>query len=234
MNTENSQSGSAIAANLSSPFPEEMEKTIVKGGASLIYLPISEVINRLNKVIGVDSWSFEIVSVARDVVDADEVIAHINLSVLFPDGKLVTKHGIGGQSVKRAKSSGKPIDLGNDFKGAVSDALKKAAQTLGIGLYLARSADAMDVEMMMDAEIVSNNAPVKVIDEEVSLKWDSFVGIAKALSAEKREELNSYWDKESKGGPKPRKETVTVDELNGLIAEATRLSFGGEFVSDAK
>jgi len=92
----------------------------------------------------------------------------------------------------------------------------------------------MDAEMMIDAEIVSSSQPVKVVDEEVSLKWDAFVGIAKALSAENREELNSYWDKESKGGPKPRKETVTVDELNGLVAEATRLSFGGEFVSDAK
>lgn len=234
MNIENSQSGSAISLNLSSPFPEEMEKTIVKGGVSLIYLPISEVINRLNKVIGVDSWSFEIVSVARDVVDTDEIVAHVNLSVLFPDGRTVTKHGIGGQSVKRAKASGKPIDLGNDFKGAVSDALKKAAQTLGIGLYLARSADAMDAEMMIDAEIVSINAPVRIIDEQVGLRWDSFVGIAKALSADKKEALNSYWDKESKGGPKPRKETVTIDELDGLIAEATRLSFGGEFVADAK
>ncbi len=229
MSAENNQS--QIFANLSSPFSEEMEKTIVKGGVSLVYLPISEVINRLNKVLGVDSWSFEIVSVARDLVDVDEIVAHVNLSASFPDGKIVTKHGIGGQSVKRSKSNGKPVDLGNDFKGAVSDALKKAAQTLGVGLYLARSADAIDAEIMMDAEIVQIGISAK-IDEQVALRWDSFVGIAKGLSPEKREALNSYWDKESNGGPKPRKETVTVTELDGLIAEATRLSFGGEFVPD--
>ena len=38
---------------LTEPFPQEMEKKLNKGGTSLTYIPVSEVINRLNKIIGV-------------------------------------------------------------------------------------------------------------------------------------------------------------------------------------
>ena len=221
---------------LAEPFPVEMEKTLVKSGMSLVYLPVSEVINRLNKVLGPESWSFTVISIERDQYDNDEIIAHINLSIDFGDGKIVNKHGIGGQSVKRAKSTGKPIDLGNDFKGAVSDALKKAAQQLGVGLYLARSADAMDIEDAMDADLVNKSTITaqQNISPEVSKKWENFMSIVKSLSSEKKSELNAYWDKASSGQPKPRKETITPDALDGLIAEATRLSFGGGTIIDGE
>ena len=223
-------------AALAEPFPVEMEKTLVKSGMSLVYLPVSEVINRLNKVLGPESWSFTVISIERDQYDNDEIIAHINLSIDFGDGKIVNKHGIGGQSVKRAKSTGKPIDLGNDFKGAVSDALKKAAQQLGVGLYLARSADAMDIEDAMDADLVNKStiAAQQNISPEVSQKWENFMSIVKSLSSEKKSELNAYWDKASSGQPKPRKETITPDALDGLITEATRLSFGGGTIIDGE
>lgn len=221
---------------LAEPFPVEMEKTLVKSGMSLVYLPVSEVINRLNKVLGPESWSFTVISIERDQYDNDEIIAHINLSIDFGDGKIVNKHGIGGKSVKRAKSTGKPIDLGNDFKGAVSDALKKAAQQLGVGLYLARSADAMDIEDAMDADLVNKSTITaqQNISPEVSQKWENFMSIVKSLSSEKKSELNAYWDKASSGQPKPRKETITPDALDGLIAEATRLSFGGGTIIDGE
>ena len=221
---------------LAEPFPVEMEKTLVKSGMSLVYLPVSEVINRLNKVLGPESWYFTVISIERDQYDNDEIIAHINLSIDFGDGKIVNKHGIGGQSVKRAKSTGKPIDLGNDFKGAVSDALKKAAQQLGVGLYLARSADAMDIEDAMDADLVNKStiAAQQNISPEVSQKWENFMSIVKSLSSEKKSELNAYWDKASSGQPKPRKETITPDALDGLITEATRLSFGGGTIIDGE
>ena len=223
-------------AALAEPFPVEMEKVLVKSGISLVYLPISEVINRLNKVLGPESWSFDVNSVSRDQYDNDEIIAHVTLSIDFGDGKMVSKDGIGGQSVKRAKSTGKPVDLGNDFKGAVSDALKKAAQQLGVGLYLARSADAMDIEDAMDADLVNKStiAAQQNISPEVSQKWENFMSIVKSLSSEKKSELNAYWDKASSGQPKPRKETITPDALDGLITEATRLSFGGGTIIDGE
>lgn len=119
-----SSTAQEIAKALSEPFPEEMERTRIKSGVQLVYLPISEVINRLNRALGVNNWSFEILSVKRDEIDTDEIIAHVSL-VASIDGLTVIKHGFGGQSVKRQKKDNKPLDLGNDFKGAVSDALKR-------------------------------------------------------------------------------------------------------------
>jgi hypothetical protein len=212
---------SEIYKQLAEPFPIEMEKTLVKSGVSLIYLPISEVIARLNKVLGVNAWSFEIVSVKRDEIDADEIIAHVNLIATIGESTII-KHGIGGQSVKRMKKDNKPVDLGNDFKGAVSDALKKAAQQLGIGLYLARSSDALDAE-----DAINAGAHIEEPVSENEEQWNSFVEITKGLTKEQKDELNTFWSEYSNGRPKPTKSTATKADLDALIVEGLRLQFGG-------
>lgn len=224
------QNSNDIARLLAEPFPEEMERTLIKSGVELIYLPISEVINRLNKVLGMSNWSFEIISVARDLIDTDEIIAHVSLTATI-DGCTITKHGFGGQSVKRQRKDNKPVDLGNDFKGAVSDALKKAAQLLGVGLYLARSSDAMDAEdaigaSMPHVEPSPNIEPSSELDEE----WNNFVGVTKTLNKEQKESLNDFWAQYSSGKPKPTRTTVTEEEIKALIVEAMRLSFGATII----
>lgn len=206
---------------LSEAFPAEMEKRLNKGGANLIYIPVSEVVNRMNKVIGVENWSFTVTSwqqLGTSIVAHVSVIATIN-------GVAVTRDGVGGQKIKLNKQ-GEPVDIGDEVKGAVSDALKKAVQTLGVGLYLARSEDAIEIEQVMDSEMEAEAR----VTPEVLTKWDNFTGITKGLSPENREKLNEYWSTYSNGQPKPKRETVTEDALDKLIAEATRLSFGGDYV----
>ena len=139
-----------MLTQLSEPFPPEVEKQLKKGGTSLTYIPISEVITRLNKVLGVDMWSYQIVMCERDALDPDYIVAHVRLSATFvPTDKapniVVTKDGIGGQKIKRTRN-GDILDLGDEMKGAVSDALKKAAQHFGVGLYLARSEESKHLE----------------------------------------------------------------------------------------
>jgi hypothetical protein len=135
---------------LSEPFDPSVEKQLKKGGASLTYIPVSEVITRLNRVLGVDMWSYEILSCVRDSLDPDYIVAHVRLTATFvptndAPALTVTKDGIGGQKIKRTKN-GDIVDLGDEMKGAVSDALKKAAQHFGVGLYLARSEESMNLE----------------------------------------------------------------------------------------
>ena len=127
-----------IMQALAAPFPREVEKTLVKSGVSLTYIPVSEIITRLNEVLGIDLWSLNIIRCERDVIDPDYIVAHARLT-WHPshDLPMVIRDGIGGQKIKRSKT-GEIIDLGDEMKGAVSDALKKAAQSMGIGLYLAR------------------------------------------------------------------------------------------------
>jgi hypothetical protein len=222
---------SNVYQQLTEQFPVEMERNLNKGGTNLTYIPVSEVINRLNKVLGVDKWSFTIIRCERDASDPDFVVAHVRIEwdgIANDWAKPVVRDGFGGQKIKRTKAGG-IVDLGDEFKGAISDALKKAAQTLGVALYLARSEEAIEVESFMDAEVKVAEA-IAQVPAEVSAKWDQFAGIAKNLSEEKRKALNEYWNTYSGGQPKPKKETVTEDALDKLIIEATRLAFDGEII----
>lgn len=208
----------SVYQQLSEPFPPEMEKTLVKSGVALTYIPVSEVINRLNKVLGVDKWDFYVSSCERDLHDPDFITARVRLCWnIDGNNDAVYKEAIGGQKIKRNKK-GEIVDLGNDFKGAVSDALKKAAQMMGVGLYLARSDEAMDVEEAMDAIQPQ-------IDPEVEKMWDRFVGIVKKFDDSKKAKLNEFWEKAGNGKPKPTKSTANAEDLQILISKAVELSF---------
>jgi recombination DNA repair RAD52 pathway protein len=203
---------------LTEPFPQEMERSLNKGGANLVYIPISEVINRLNKVLGVDKWSY---SVNNWQQLGNAIVAHVTVTASI-DGNTVSRDGVGGQKIKMTKQ-GEPLDIGDEVKGAVSDALKKAVQTLGIGLYLARSEDAMEIEQVIEA--AAN------VDPEAEKIWNEFVSISKKLNAEQRDALSAFWSSYSGNSPKPKSPSdVNLADLKALQAEAVRLSFGGEYV----
>jgi hypothetical protein len=108
------------------------------------------------------------------------------------------------------------------MKGAVSDALKKAAQTLGVGLYLSRSEEAIEIEEVMDAA----SAPITEDEKNRISRWEDFASVTKSLDSEQKNSLNLFWDKHSGGKPKPTKSTASLDDIESLIEEAVKLSFG--------
>lgn len=218
-----------IYNNLTEVFPQEMQRSITKSGTSLVYIPVSEVINRLNKVLGVDKWSFQIVRCERDSIDPEFVVAHVRID-WYQDGfGCVSRDGFGGQKIKRNKQ-GQIVDLGDEFKGAISDALKKAAQTLGIGLYLARSEDAIEIEQVMEAEYVAASEPPSA----TKLVWENFMSVSKGLNKDQKEQLRAAWAQWSDGKSTPNKDSVTEEQATFLLTEATRLSFGGAVVVEAQ
>ena len=96
-------------------------------------------------VLGVAGWSFrvlrhEIHPEADEVWALGEIVAEI-------EGKSVTRQQFGSQKIKRSRSTGAPLDLGFDLKGASTDAMKKCASWLGVGLYLSRKAPAGGTRM---------------------------------------------------------------------------------------
>jgi hypothetical protein len=206
----------SIYEDLSLPFPEEMEKTLRKGGASLTYIPVSEVISRLNNVIGVNRWDSVIMSCERDSLDPDFIVAHVRLTVTF-DGGTVVKDGIGGQRIKRTKA-GEIVDLGDEMKGAVSDALKKAAQQLGVGLYLARDIDAIEIEQAQ-AEMAQQNA--------VNPKYEKFLDYRNNFGPEQLAQLREFWNEYSGGKPVPKPHEFTDEQLDALTIECARISVDG-------
>lgn len=204
--------GDELYSSLCEQFPKDVERQLKKGGASLTYIPVSEVINRLNKIFGVDGWSYEIIKCERDSLDPDFIIAHVRLNILTSvniytekeHNVVITKDGFGGQKIKRTKS-GEIVDLGDEFKGAVSDALKKAAQALGVGLYLARSEEALYAES------------IEAVDPKVDEMWEQFVELSKGMTAEQKKSLGEYWVEYSGNKPKPTRQTATFNDLQALI-----------------
>lgn len=158
-----------IGKKLSEPFPKQLQRTVKKGSANLAYIPAAEIIVRLNNVLGVEGWSSEILKVERDVLNPEWVVALVRLSATI-NGALVHKEAAGGQKIKTLKDSDEPVDLGDEFKGAVSDALKKAAQQLGVAIDLARKEEALRWEDAQDPPVV-DLGPLKEklakLDEEL-------------------------------------------------------------------
>lgn len=209
-----------LYAQLSEQFPQEMERSLNKGGAHLTYIPVSEVINRLNKVLGVEKWSFTVVKCERDATDPDFVVAHVRLEYNISEFASIIRDGIGGQKIKRTKQGG-IVDLGDEFKGAISDALKKAAQTMGVGLYLARSEDAIEIEQAIEAS-PAQSAPA-------STQFIQTKEMFEALDDEAKKQVKAFWSDYS-GGSKKKLSEMNDDELNVISAEIVRLKFGGTMI----
>ena len=116
-----------VRSLLTEPFPEEDIRTR-KGhnGTQLHYVESWRVIERLNEAFSHD-WSFEILEYQ---VLEDEVLVKAELSC--PGG--ITKQAFGSSSITRSRDTTKAVSLGDDLKSAASDALKKTASLLGVGL----------------------------------------------------------------------------------------------------
>lgn len=201
---------------LSEPFPQEMIRSINKSGVNLLYVPVAEVINRLNKILGVDKWSFTIIKCERDAMDTDNIVAHVRIVWCSDSGSgCVSRDGIDGSRIMRTKQ-GQIVDLGDAYKSAVSNALKKAASTLGLGLYLSRSDEAIEIEQVMDT--VPDNLDARAV-------WDNFISISKNFTAEQKTELRSKWNEWSGGRAIPQRESVVMSDAEFLHAEVVATAF---------
>lgn len=124
----------AIYEALKAPF--DITFTDNRGGVSLTYITGEQVVTRLNDVLGVAGWSFTILR--NDInAEADEAWALGELAADVSSVRIL-KQQFGSQKIKRSRATGAPLDIGFDLKGAATDALKKCASLLGVGLYLSK------------------------------------------------------------------------------------------------
>src|SRR5688500_4521568 len=113
----------------------EIKERQGRGGLRFSYVEHGYVTERLNMVFGFN-WDFEVVD--KQMLE-DEVIVEAKLTVRTPAGQTIVKTQFGGADIKRHASgarSGRPLSIADDYKAAASDALKKCASLLGIGLDL--------------------------------------------------------------------------------------------------
>jgi len=113
---------------LEKPFEKEQIKQR-KGnfGDTIDYVEAHAVIQRLNDAFD-GQWSFEVISQENN---GTQVMV---LGKLTADG--VSKTQFGCSSITTNSKTGEIVSLGDDWKAATSDALKKSASLFGIGLHL--------------------------------------------------------------------------------------------------
>jgi hypothetical protein len=108
----------------------------VRGGIELEYITGEQCVSRLNETLGVAGWNFSVKEHGINA-EADEAWVLGEITANF-GGALVVRQQFGSQKVKRSRATGTPLDIGFDLKGAATDALKKCASLLGVGLYLSK------------------------------------------------------------------------------------------------
>jgi hypothetical protein len=123
-----------VYGKLAAPFESTFKD--VRGGVELEYITGEQCVSRLNETLGVAGWSFTIKEHGINA-EADEAWVLGEISANF-GGAIVVRQQFGSQKIKRSRASGIPLDIGFDLKGAATDALKKCAMLLGVGLYLSK------------------------------------------------------------------------------------------------
>jgi hypothetical protein len=123
-----------VYQQLAAPFESTFRDQ--RGGVDLEYITGEQCVSRLNQVLGPAGWSFTVREHGINA-EADEVWVLGELTLVI-DGQAAVRQQFGSQRVKRNRASGTPLDVGFDLKGATTDALKKCASLIGVGLYLSR------------------------------------------------------------------------------------------------
>ncbi len=115
---------------LEKPFdPSQIKQRDGNFGKRLDYIEGHAVIQRLNEALDAQ-WSFAILE-HHILKETDEVMVLGQLKT----GEVV-KSQFGSSRITRAKETGEPISLADDYKAAATDSLKKCATMLGVGLHL--------------------------------------------------------------------------------------------------
>lgn len=105
-----------------------------KGGKEFDYVTGTFMKKVLNYVFGWN-WDFEIISereINLEKKNEGQIIVRGKLTVKDGKGNTISKEQYGRVDVKYVKDQNKFVDLGNDYKAAATDALKKCAAEFGI------------------------------------------------------------------------------------------------------
>lgn len=133
-----------------------------RGGFNPQYVETGYMIDRLNKIFNY-MWSFEVKEKSQNQsLTQVQVLGKLTGYIVIPSNppivQAIVKEQYGGSEIKKWRAGttdqqgnvvgGTPIDIGDDYKAAASDALKKCASLLGIAadLYWKGGADEMKGE----------------------------------------------------------------------------------------
>lgn len=107
-----------------------------RGNMVFDYVETGYIIDRLNKIFNY-MWSFEVKEKqinqsVTQVAILGRLTGYIVIPANPPIVQAIVKEQWGGSDIKKSQTTGSPLDIGDDYKAASSDALKKCASMLGI------------------------------------------------------------------------------------------------------
>lgn len=130
-------------------------------GRMLDYVEGHRVIQRLNEAFQGD-WSFNILTPTHQAIVGDSVIVHVQITAkIGQPGEWISRDGIGGKKLTKVRGKDEYLDLASDFKAATTDALKKAASTLGVALDLYGIDDEDEKKPAEKAAVRTEEAPAE-------------------------------------------------------------------------
>ena len=142
---------------LSRPFDKsELRTRPGQGGMTFTYADAAAVISRLNEVLG-GAWDFE-----AELVQPQPAVVKGTLIIHLPDGSTARRVDYGYPNGERDQE---PI------KSAQSDALRRCARMVGVGLYLysrtpnSKAAPAAEKPVAKKQELVLNRTPKMLIED---------------------------------------------------------------------
>ncbi len=129
-----------------------------KGNAELDYLTAEQVVTRLNTVLGVHGWDFTIQAHGQDETHC------------WVQGRLCAFGGIRIREQFGECAITRGMSVGDARKGAASDALKKCASLIGVGLYLSHKEEEVQVDQMQREPVAP--APIRSSIAELTVACD--------------------------------------------------------------
>lgn len=158
--TVNGLDVSEVMAKLAEPFPEEQEVCREIDGKDFWYIKVPVIMDRLDKVLGLN-WTSKVTEIIRtsgisyEVFstyerkrvprEGSEYIVTVEIMIYDDEGKLVsTRTGIGAK-LGEPNMKTTPDGL---IKAAKSQALKNAAESFGVGLYLKLEDDEIEDDLV--------------------------------------------------------------------------------------
>ena len=191
----------AMVKALTAPTPPgAIYKREGRGKTMLDYVSIGYVTHKLNEVFGL-GWSFSCreTSDMAMIAKTGQIVVKGILSIDIPgDAHMLgglTREQYGSADVKfygvDHPKAGRPIDIGDDFKSAASDALKKCASSLGVASDIYYR-DWEKFEKMTEA--VASDATTEPAAEAVKNIPTGPVAVSQELTAARAKLFNAYKD----------------------------------------
>lgn len=136
-----------------------------KGGGVWHYVSGAYVRKVLNLMFGWD-WDFEVLS---EMIQGNQVIVKGKLTCRV-NGKSIIKTQFGCKEIVMRKGTNEPLNLGNDFKSATTDALKKCSAEIGIAGDIYGKDEFKEIDVIQDvmsAEDTHNSKEKERVEKHI-------------------------------------------------------------------